>query len=236
MARRSQERPAIDLKTSAPSSRRSVADSVAESLREAILSHTLPGGTPLIEKQLAEEFGVSKTPVREALLRLAHTGLVDFAHAKGATVHRLGFKEMQDLLEMRQTLEPLALRQSAPNLDRADLTRLEKTLESAARAQAHQHFGKLGELDTTFHNLLYSKADNRLLLAWLEGLNDRRRLISVEGWRCDNRSAEELADHKAILAAVGNQEHARAVELLERHLKAFSDLVLRHHPLAEEAA
>ncbi len=235
MARRAQERPELNLKSDLLV-KQSVAEKIADSLRDAILSNVLKGGTALIEKQLAEEFQVSKTPVREALLRLAQTGLVDFAHARGATVHQLSFKEMQDILEMRQTLEPLALTQSAPNLNKTDLKQLSKTLESAQKAQESGQFSKLSELNNSFHNLLYSKAENQLLLIWLSSLNDRRRLISVKGWLSDNRSAEELNEHEAILSALQAQDYTQAVHLLEDHIKTFSYLVLNHHPLAKEAA
>ncbi len=224
MARRAQERPSLDLNIETTSLRKSVTDLIVENLREAILSQTLQGGTPLIEKQLAEEFRVSKTPVREALLRLAQTGLVDFAHAKGATVHQLGFAEMQDVLEMRQVLEPLALKQSAPRLTIDDIKMLEHLLVSAAKPQVQQNLGKLSEVNNSFHNILYSRADNVLLLKWLDDLNDRRRLISVKGWKTENRSSEELKEHRAILQAIRQKNVALAVKQLERHINNFANL------------
>ena len=236
MARRAEERPLIDLKIETTATRKSVTDSIAEHLREAILSQTLPGGMPLIEKQLAEEFGVSKTPVREALLRLAQTGLVDFVHAKGATVHQLDFIEMQDVLEMRFVLEPLALKQSAPKLTGDDIRTLEHLLATAAKPQTQQNLSKLSEVNNSFHNALYSRADNVLLLKWLSDLNDRRRLISVKGWKTENRSSEERKEHKAILQAIKQKNFALAVKQLERHINNFASLVLNHHPLAKEAA
>lgn len=236
MARRAAERPSLDLKIQATLARKSVTDEIAEKLREAILSHTLQGGTPLIEKQLAEEFGVSKTPVREALLRLVQTGLVDFAHAKGATVHQLGFDEMQDVLEMRQVLEPLALKQSAPNLTSDDMKTLEQLLSTAVKLQVQQNLSKLSEVNNSFHNILYSRAENVLLLKWLDDLNDRRRLISVKGWKTENRSSEELKEHRAILQAIKQKNFPLAVKQLERHINNFSTLVLRYHPFAKEAA
>jgi DNA-binding GntR family transcriptional regulator len=236
MARRAEERPSLDLKIETTSVRKSVTDLIVENLREAILSQTLQGGTPLIEKQLAEEYGVSKTPVREALLRLAQTGLVDFVHAKGATVHQLDFDEMQDILEMRQVLEPLALKQSAPKLTGDDIKTLEHLLATAAKPQVQQNLGKLSEVNNSFHNILYSRAENVLLLEWLNDLNDRRRLISVRGWKTENRSSEELEEHRAILQAIKGKNFALAVKQLERHITNFSNLVLNHHPLAKEAA
>jgi DNA-binding GntR family transcriptional regulator len=236
MARRAEERPSLDLKIETTSLRKSVTDLIVENLREAILSQTLQGGTPLIEKQLAEEFGVSKTPVREALLRLMQTGLVDFAHAKGATVHQLDFAEMQDVLEMRQVLEPLALKQSAPKLTGDDIKTLEHLLATAAKPLTQQNFSKLSEVNNSFHNVLYSRADNVLLLKWLSDLNDRRRLISVKGWKTENRSSEELREHRAILQAIKQKNFALAVKQLERHITNFSNIVLNHHPLAKEAA
>ncbi|MEZ4632528.1 MAG: GntR family transcriptional regulator [Deinococcales bacterium] len=235
MARRTKG-PDLDLKMESLSElrRKSMADVICDSLREAILSQQLQGGTPLIEKQLAEQFGVSKTPVREALLRLAQTGLVDFIPVKGATVHQLDFKEIEDILEMRLSLEPMAFKQSAPKLTANDIKALKELLEQAKIAQKAQHFAELSRLNNDFHNLLYSRAENKLLLNYLAELNDRRKLISVAGWRQENRSAEELKEHWAIVEALEVGDVGGAVGGLEHHIQTFSNLILRHHPLAKE--
>lgn len=198
-------------------------DAVYITLKEAILSQNLSGGTPLIESQIATQFEISKTPVREALLRLAQEDLVDFQPIRGATVHSLTPGEIRDLFEMRSHLEPLALSQSAPMLSKAQLERLEHLL---AQAKTETNLAELSRINLEFHRGLYQATPNRLLLGWLESLNDRRRLLSLQGWGKQNRSSQEWKEHAGILAAVKKADFELAQQRLREHIRRFAGLVI----------
>lgn len=201
-------------------------DAVYGTLKEAILSQTLAGGIPLVESQIAAQFEISKTPVREALLRLAQEGLVDFQPIRGATVHSLTVGEIRDLFEMRLHLEPLALAQSAPLLSKTDLKHLEDLL---TQAKNQTDLAELSRINLEFHRGLYQAAPNQLLLGWLESLNDRRRLLSLQGWRKQNRSAQEWKEHSGILSAIQKADFELAQQRLREHIQRFASLVLEYN-------
>ncbi len=223
MARRSEPRPKLELRLTSGYSNRT--DGVFEAIKEAILTQALPSGTPLIEQHLAENFGVSKTPVREALLRLSKEGLVCLEPTRGASVVELSAQEIKDIFEMRLVLEPLALEQSAPHLEKRELKALEQFLKQAKKAIAQDDFVALSQLNIAFHRGLYSQCPNQLLVGWLDGLSNRRRLLSVQGWTRQNRSLEEWQEHESILKAVQQADVKLAKTLLTNHIKRFSRIL-----------
>lgn len=208
--------------------KKSTSDLIFEALRESILMGDLPPGTQLIEKTLAEQFGVSKTPIREALHHLSHIGLVDLETAKGATVHVLTPTEIKDIWEMRQYLEPLALELSIPHLGNKEVQQLTDILVDARKALETGEMKDLAKSNTEFHEMLYSKADNHLLVQWLDSLSDRRRLVSMQIWDIENNSDAEWQEHRAILEAVEARDIATASDTLKSHIGNFTQQVLSH--------
>jgi DNA-binding GntR family transcriptional regulator len=198
-------------------------ESVYGALKELILTQRLEPGAALIEAHLATHFGVSKTPVREALLRLSQEGLVDLEPTRGANVHRFGAQEIADLFEMRLHLEPLAL--GASRFDPRVLDALEQTLTEADRALEARDHAALSRLNIAFHRGLYAGAPNRLLVRWLDELSDRRRLLSVQGWRTNDRSREEGQEHRAILEAVRSGDTVLAAGRLTAHIRGFAQIL-----------
>lgn len=226
MARRSAPASAIHLPLGAHDRRTSATDTVFERLRKAILSSELPAGTPLIEAQLAQQLGVSKTPVREALQRLSQSGLVDYELARGATVHTLTLGEIRDSFELRLLLEPEALRQSIPHFSLDDCHRLDGVLQQAQAALVREDSAELSRLNTTFHRALYRHAENRLMAGWLDNLGDLRQLMTIQGWARQNRSAREWQEHQGIFEAACDGDGALASERLIAHIHGFQNLVL----------
>ncbi|MEY4531018.1 MAG: hypothetical protein RLZZ156_1739 [Deinococcota bacterium] len=223
MARRAEPRPELNLDAAAISSNRT--DGVFDAIKSAIVTQTLISGTPLIEQHLAEQFGVSKTPVREALLRLSKEGLVKLENTRGASVVKLTPQEIRDIFEMRLFLEPLALEQSAKFIGKPELKTLDQLLKKSEKAIAQADFISLSQLNMGFHRGLYALAPNQLLVGWLDGLSNRRRLLSVQGWQRENRSLEEWQEHRQILDAVQNKDIDLAKQLLTNHIKRFSSLL-----------
>lgn len=208
--------------------KKSTSDLIFDALRESILTGDLKPGTQLIEKNLAAEFGVSKTPVREALHHLSHIGLVDLETAKGATVHTLTYEEIKDIWEMRQYLEPMALELSIPHLTDDEIQQLRDCLEDARNALAQNNMKLLSQINTDFHELLYSKASNHLLIRWLDSLSDRRRLVSMNIWDIENNSDKEWQEHRAILDAIEAGDIPTASQALKNHIGNFTKHVLAH--------
>ncbi|WP_158852198.1 GntR family transcriptional regulator [Saccharothrix deserti] len=208
----------------APKSR---TDFVRDTIRDEILSGRFPPGYPLVEADLAEGFGVSKTPVREALKLLAGSGLVTISNYKGAVVRAVDAELVRSVYDLRALLEPEALARSVRRevdffvardaLNEAD------TEDSAVRSAANRRF----------HRGLYYECGNPLLVDVLDGLGDRGALISATGWRLRATWAAETAEHVAILDAAEARDADRAAELLRGHITSFAAAFKTAHLVGE---
>lgn len=191
-------------------------DFVLESIRDDILSGRFPPGYPLVEADLAVAFGVSKTPVREALKLLAGSGLVAISNYKGAVVRAVDPELVRSVYDLRALLEPEALARSISR--GVDLFVAREALmdsdtdDSAVRSLANRRF----------HRGLYVGCGNPLLVDVLDRLSDRAALISATGWRLRATWAAEADEHQAILDAAEAGDADLAAELLQGHIKAFA--------------
>lgn len=138
---------------------RTISAAVAEEMRQRILDGHFAAGTQLRQDALAEEFGVSRIPVREALMQLEAEGLVKILPHRGAIVPTLSLSEINELFELRILLEPRLLAASAPRLSAADYDALEEILGEYSAELRTNHIGRWGELNTRFHKLLYQHAN-----------------------------------------------------------------------------
>ncbi|GAB1422558.1 GntR family transcriptional regulator [Anaerolineales bacterium] len=223
MVKRTTSKASIDYKFNLKRVKQSASDVVFDALREAIISGRLPAGTALIEAKLADEFGLSKTPIREALQRLTYSGLVDFELAKGASVHIITLDEVQHILEMQELLEPRALLQSAPLLTQSDLQSIQAVLEEAKNAIDQEDFQELSLLNNQFHEALYARAENKLLVKWLNSLSEKRRMIYASSVPLQKRSQIEWQEHQDILTAIQDQDYDYAAVRLGEHIHDFSN-------------
>ena len=195
-------------------------------LRERIIALELPPGCRLTEAELSREFGVSATPVREALQRLVQAGLADHAKARGVTVHRPTSREIREIFEMRAVLEPAALRLSIPHFSREDWEETAAIVSQASEALALGRIAELGRLNFSFHVKIVSRADNMLMLSTLRDLADRRRLISLHGWALDHNSMNDWRDHLAILERGRTGDVDGSARLLAEHIRRFAAATL----------
>jgi DNA-binding GntR family transcriptional regulator len=194
-----------------------------EQLRALIMAGDLAPGSRLAQAELAERLGISRTPVREALRRLAGEGLVEFHPNRGFWTADLGLEAVLRRLEVRLLLEPGIAALAAERRSDDDLPALEETIvdEAAASEAAGAH-----DASRQFHVLLSRATGNVELERTLESLwivEVGRRLMArraaVEDWR--QRDVEE---HRGILAAVAAGASETAADLMERHVRG----ALRH--------
>lgn len=206
---------------------------VAGRLRQSILSGELSPGDRLKVDALASEWGVSPTPVRESLQRLAADGLVDLAPGRGARVSELSLKEMIEIYSIRLLLEPFALRLSlerrTPEWEdqvTAALADLRKELEAGV-----PDVFRFEEIHRTFHEVLISRCNSTWLLRLYRTLNDqslRYRLLSV-GQR--GGAAEVLGEHERLVSACLGENINVAVATLFVHIRLTVDSLLPElHP------
>ncbi len=208
---------------------------VLEAIKHAILAGELRPGQALVETDLAEVLGVSKTPVREALKTLAGAGLVSMNPYKGAAVRVVDDEQARHVYDARLLIEPEALARAVTrghhwHPAHAALARADHAADQAERSLANRDF----------HRELYAGCGNPLLIKMLDDLRDQTALVSAAAWRHEpgwprhgtTPSWEhEAAEHRAVLRAAENGDAERAAGLLRRHITSF---VARNFPEPQE--
>lgn len=198
-----------------PSSR---TDLVVEAMRTAILRGDLPQGHPLVEREIAQRLNVSKTPVREALKILSHSGLVDTSSYRGVFVRRVDERMVAAVYEVRVLLEPPALASSVKRMSDTDVAQIRRVLDRADEATEQGELVDLGRLNRQFHRELYQYGDNALLVDMLDTLQDQVALIALTGWTRDPSWETEADEHRAILQAAERRDSESAAKLLADHI------------------
>jgi DNA-binding GntR family transcriptional regulator len=198
---------------------------VLEAIKHAILTGELRPGQALVETDLAEVLGVSKTPVREALKTLAGAGLVTMNPYKGAAVRVVDDELARHVYDARLLLEPEALARAVTRGHDWRPAHAALTLADHAPDQAERSLA-----NRDFHRELYAGCGNPLLIKMLDDLRDQTALVSVAAWRhepdwlLDGTTPSwehEAAEHRTVLRAAedGDAEHAAA--LLRGHITSF---------------
>ncbi|SCE84144.1 transcriptional regulator, GntR family [Micromonospora carbonacea] len=200
---------------------------VAAYLRQAILDGELPPGHRIRQHEVAERLGASRLPVREALRMLAAEGLTELEPNKGARVPRLGPHELDVVYRMRERLEPLALAESLPRLDDADLAELTAVQDAIER---HTDVTEFLRLDRQFHLLTYSRCDTEPLAGvvvrlWNSTQYYRRTYMTLSG---ESRRWVVNAEHQLLLDAVRRRDPVDAGRVLEGHIRRTRVELSRH--------
>ncbi|GAA3579980.1 GntR family transcriptional regulator [Nonomuraea rosea] len=203
-----------------PRSMSSRGAAVLEAIKHAILTGALPPGQALVETDLAQQLGVSKTPVREALKTLAGAGLVTMSEYKGATVRTVDSALMESVYDLRLLLEPEAVRRTVEG--GADLAPAASALRRADEA-ADRAGRSLANRD--FHRALYAGCGNPLLVSTLDSLRDQTALISAAAWTWVPTWEREAEEHREILEAAQSGAAEQAAGLLRDHVRHFIERV-----------
>ena len=199
---------------------------VYSKLEEEILSGELKRGAALGEVALSSRLGVSRTPVRGAIHRLAEDGLVEITPNKGAIVIGINTEDLIDIYHIRMRLEGLASASAAKRITPEEIKELEESVELTEFYMSKKDAEHIKELDTEFHKIIYRASGNRLLAKTLIELHRkikayRKLSLSVEG-----RLEESVREHKEILDAIkaGNSELADS--LTSHHIQKALDNII----------
>jgi DNA-binding GntR family transcriptional regulator len=211
--------------TSVPTPIPSRTQYVQEEIKRRILTGQLTPGQALVETELAAQFGVSKTPVREALKTLAGTGLVVMSQYKGVTVRMVDADMAREVYDVRLLLEPEALKRAVrrgASLDAARdaLTRADAATDTAERSLANREF----------HRALYLPCGNPLLGRMLDEVRDQAALVSAVAWAASPSWEREAGEHRDILRLALEGDADGAARALHAHIASF---VRRAFPEAE---
>ncbi|WP_162529920.1 GntR family transcriptional regulator [Nocardioides caldifontis] len=212
----------------APRETRTAHEFVYNTLRAAVLNGTLAGGARLVQSELAQQLGVSTTPVREALRDLATEGLVVLDPHRGAVVRSLDLEEVREVYELRMTLEPLMVRRVAASMTDEKLERAAELHRQMADPRDPQTWS---QLNRDFHALFSESAENSRLAGILASLRDSAApYVAMSLVARPEQAAQANAEHAELLDAYRTGDVDRAIELTLDHLRATLRVIEEHFP------
>ncbi len=192
---------------------------VFESLREAIIQGRLKPGERLMEMQLADEMGVSRTPVREAIRKLELEGFVVMIPRKGAYVAGISVKDIVDIFEVRASLEALAAGLAAERITDEELEELERSLVQISEVNEKQDIDAIVETDVCFHDLIYKACRNERLVQIITHLKEQIQRFRTTSLSQPGRSRDALSEHRAIVEAISERNVEMAQSLAREHIE-----------------
>jgi len=199
---------------------------VVRRLLEAIFRHELEEGTRLIAQKLAKQFGISATPVREALLELELVGVVEFPHNRGAIVKAFGQTQLRDIYHLRRILEAEATRCACGHLDKADLQRLEDTMTGLLQENDGPEWSRVAmESDQELHEAIAEHCGNPRLADEIRRYNT---LIQTAREVAENQHSvqtQALLEHLPIIDALLAKEADVAASQMARHIDSTAESV-----------
>ena len=195
-----------------------VKDLVYERLRESLIDLTFAPGEPLREAALVERFGVSKTPIREALVRLEREGLVEIAPYRGARARTYNQADVREFYEVREILEAECVRRVTQESDAGIREALTRNVNSSASALERGDLRAVAERLDEFGALLLSQMQNGMVTDLLERLQAHLKRIA-RGDLGKEHFGSVLAEHREILGAIIARDAEGAQTLLRRHLQ-----------------
>ncbi|MBQ1501111.1 MAG: GntR family transcriptional regulator [Firmicutes bacterium] len=198
---------------------------VFHTLEQNIISGTYPPGMALNEKQLCQELGVSRTPLREALSQLELEGLVESTPNKGAVVVGVSTQDIDDIYTIKLELEGLAAQLAAERITPDELTELEETVSMTEFYIGKNDISKVVELDSRFHDIICKSSKNRPLRNMMSSYHNFVKLARHKSLTKPERIPQMLTEHRSILKAIaaGDSQLARFLAV-EHSSKARSSI------------
>lgn len=202
-------------------------EEVAERLRQRIFSHELPPGTWIDEQALAEDYGISRTPLREALKVLASEGLVTLKPRRGCYVTELSGGDIQEIFPIIAMLEGRCAFEATHKAVPADVARLEAIQAVLEKAAANSDIPAYFEANQKFHLTLWEIAGNRWLLQVIQDLRKVLKLTRYQSLSVDGRLRKSMEEHRELLAAIKARQPEQAEQVMKAHLIAGSEAMAR---------
>ena len=209
-------------------------DVVFKTLRQAILKGELEPGERLMEIQLAERLGVSRTPIREAIRKLELEGLVLMIPRRGAEVAKISEKNLRDVLEVRRSLEELAIDLACQRIQEEELETLREAQKEFAAAIAAGDAMEIAQTDEKFHEIIYSGTGNQKLMQILSNLREQMYRYRLEYIKDANKRQILLVEHEQILKALSLRHVQEARLAVREHIDNQEITVLKNLKEQEE--
>jgi DNA-binding GntR family transcriptional regulator len=198
-------------------------------LKNMIITREIQPGKKICEETLAREIGVSRTPIREALCRLEHEGIVKSIARRGSFVTMPSRENIIEILQIREVLEGLVVRLVIPHLQPADIQNLRDCLEKLrSTPEDARHVIEYTDSEVEFHDILLKKCPNAMLRQMMEMVHAHLQIIRLRTVILPGRAQKTLDEHLQILEAVGKGNAEAAELLMRRHVASVKAVALEH--------
>lgn len=199
---------------------------IFNTLREAIIVGELKPGERLMEVQLADKMGVSRTPVREAIRKLELEGLVNMVPRKGAQVADLSVKDIMDVLEVRATLDGLATALSAQRITEEECKELKHINTQFINYMEKDNLQGSIKKDVEFHDIIYRSSRNEKLIQIANNLREQVQRFRVIYLKDYISSKDIIKEHADIIEAVTNKNSTLSQEYAQKHIKTQESAII----------
>lgn len=204
-------------------------DVVFRTLRQAILRGELKPGERLMEIQLANKLGVSRTPIREAIRKLELEGLVLMIPRRGAEVAEITEQNLRDVLEVREALEELSVKLACEHATDEQIEDMKEAAAAFKDTLTGDDVTKIAEADVAFHDVINMATDNQKLIQILNNLREQMYRYRVEYLKNKDVYGQLLEEHELLIKAVARRDKEQAIEIICRHIdnqeKAISEFI-----------
>lgn len=201
-------------------------EKVYELLLKSIIERKLSPGERLVERNLAEKLGVSKTPIREALNRLKKERLIEGTAYHGFFVARISPEDIEEIYELREVLEGLAARNATKKINQEQVKQLNSIIRSFEDCIRKNDLKCYSSLDLEFHNLLATISKNKRLFEIMQLLRNQTRILMSTSVVLPGRVEASLKEHKNIIKAVVDRKPDVAEQFAREHIKNVRKAVL----------
>jgi DNA-binding GntR family transcriptional regulator len=195
-------------------------------IKEAMLAQKLERDVMYTEAALTDEMGISRTPVREALIHLASRGLITYFPRKGFKIKLLTEKDVRNLFELRLTLELTVIRHITPGLTRKALADIERVRAKYEKIVQKDDRVESIHANMAFHACLAGLTGNDYLINALDEIGDLINLASARSLEVDSRTVEALAEHERIVSELKRKSTDRASREMEAHIRTTEERVV----------
>jgi DNA-binding GntR family transcriptional regulator len=193
-------------------------DQAYSTLKDAILAGKFAPGDRLVELEIANSLGLSRSPVREAFRRLEQEGYLQVTRA-GVTVQQISLKDIQGVYYVRQRLEGMTAALAAEQATDDQIASLRRSLKTMEAALAEKNEKKTIRAGNEFHALFYSLSDNQYLIDFLNATYEKIHHFRTVNIAVHQRGREALAEHRAIVEAIARHNAAKADRLAQEHIQ-----------------
>ena len=200
---------------------------VFKKLQQAIYTEKIKSGEKITEREIVKEFGVSRTPVREALCMLTTTGLIRFIPDKGFVIAKLTAKEIKNIIETRIVLERFALKLAIQRIKPKEIRNLNLLLSKMKRAVKDKDTAKVFHISNLFYDQIILASENQELFNFIQLLNNKIYHFRNVSFSTPNELEEYFTEHEKMLNALTNKDEETAHKLAKESIQNVNSIISR---------